>query len=86
MAQINWDTIGFDAYRTRTVVLAHYRDGAWSDIQTTETFSFTIDPFTQGLHYAISCFEGLKDLNSYELDLNKTKEFEGALIFTKYLQ
>ena len=60
MAQINWDTIGFDAYRTRTVVLAHYRDGAWSDIQTTETFSFTIDPFTQGLHYAISCFEGLK--------------------------
>ena len=58
MAQINWDTLGFDAYRTRTVVLAHYRDGAWSDIQTTETFSFTIDPFTQGLHYAISCFEG----------------------------
>ena len=60
MAQIDWDTLGFDAYRTRTVVLAHYRDGAWSDIQTTETFSFTIDPFTQGLHYAISCFEGLK--------------------------
>ena len=25
-------------------------------------------------------------LNSYELDLDKTKEFEGALIFTKYLQ
>ena len=60
MAQIDWDSLGFDAYRTRTVVLAHYRDGAWSDIQTTETFSLTIDPFTQGLHYAISCFEGLK--------------------------
>ena len=60
MNSINWDTLGFDAYHTRTIVLAHYRDGAWSDIQTTETFSFTIDPFTQGLHYAISCFEGLK--------------------------
>ena len=60
MSSINWDTLGFDAYRTRTVVLAHYRDGAWSEIQTTETFSFTIDPFMQGLHYAISCFEGLK--------------------------
>ena len=60
MAQIDWDSLGFDAYRTRTVVLAHYRDGAWSDISLTETFSFTIDPFTQGLHYAISCFEGLK--------------------------
>ncbi|MBR1869643.1 MAG: branched-chain amino acid aminotransferase [Bacteroidales bacterium] len=60
MAQIDWDSLGFDAYRTRTVVLAHYKDGAWSDIELTETFSFTIDPFTQGLHYAISCFEGLK--------------------------
>ncbi|MBQ7622861.1 MAG: branched-chain amino acid aminotransferase [Bacteroidales bacterium] len=60
MAQIDWDSLGFDAYRTRTVVLAHYRDGAWSEIETTETFSFTIDPFMQGLHYAISCFEGLK--------------------------
>ena len=56
MAQIDWDSLGFDAYRTRTVVLAHYRDGAWSDIELTETFSFTIDPFMQGLHYAISCF------------------------------
>ena len=60
MAQIDWDSLGFDAYRTRTVVLAHYRDGAWSDIELTETFSFTIEPFMQGLHYAISCFEGLK--------------------------
>ena len=25
-------------------------------------------------------------LNNYELDLDKTKDFEGALIFTKYLQ
>ena len=60
MAQIDWDTLGFDAYRTRTVVVAQYRDGVWSDIECTETFSFTIDPFMQGLHYAISCFEGLK--------------------------
>ncbi len=50
MAQIDWDTLGFDAYRTRTVVVAQYRDGAWSDIECTETFSFTIDPFMQGLH------------------------------------
>lgn len=60
MANINWDTLGFDAYRTRTVVLSHFKDGKWSPIETTETFSFTFDPFAQVFHYAISCFEGLK--------------------------
>ena len=52
--------MGFDAYRTRTVVLANFKDGKWADIRLTEEFSFTIEPFMQGLHYAISCFEGLK--------------------------
>jgi len=60
MAQINWDTLGFDAYRTRTVVKSHFSDGAWSPAESTEEFSFTMDPFAQVLHYAISCFEGLK--------------------------
>lgn len=60
MATINWDTLGFDAYRTRTVIYSHYRDGAWGPLTATENFSFTLDPFAQVLHYAISCFEGLK--------------------------
>ncbi|MBQ7194165.1 MAG: branched-chain amino acid aminotransferase [Bacteroidales bacterium] len=69
MAQIDWDSLGFDAYRTRTVVLAHYKDGAWGKIETTETFSFTFDPFAQGLHYAISCFEGLKAFHQKNGDI-----------------
>ena len=69
MAQIDWDSLGFDAYRTRTVVLAHYRDGAWGAIETTEVFSFTFDPFAQGLHYAISCFEGLKAFHQKNGDI-----------------
>ena len=32
---------GFDAYRTRTVVKSHFKDGAWSPVESTETFSFT---------------------------------------------
>ncbi|MBR5955481.1 MAG: branched-chain amino acid aminotransferase [Bacteroidales bacterium] len=60
MSEINWDKLGFDAYRTRTVVLSHYKDGKWSPVETTENFSFTLDPFAQVFHYAISCFEGLK--------------------------
>ena len=54
MADINWDKLGFDAYRTRTVVLSHYKDGQWSPVETTENFSFTLDPFAQVFHYAIS--------------------------------
>ncbi|MBR3450936.1 MAG: branched-chain amino acid aminotransferase [Bacteroidales bacterium] len=57
---IDWKTIGFDAYRTRTVAVSYFKDGAWSPATTTETFSFTLDPFAQCLHYAISVFEGFK--------------------------
>lgn len=60
MGNINWDTLGFDAYRTRSVVVSHFKDGKWSPAEVTETFSFTFDPFAQVFHYAISCFEGLK--------------------------
>ena len=60
MTQIDWKNLGFDAYRTRTVVRAFYREGEWSSPESTEEFSFTFDPFSQVLHYAISCFEGLK--------------------------
>ena len=60
MQTIDWNSLGFDAFRTRTVVLSHYKDGQWSPVESTETFSFTFDPFAQVFHYAISCFEGLK--------------------------
>ena len=60
MSNINWDTIGFDAYRTRTVILSRFQDGKWSPAEKTENFSFTLDPFAQVLHYAVACFEGLK--------------------------
>ena len=60
MSNINWDTIGFDAYRTRTVILSRFQDGKWSPVEKTENFSFTLDPFAQVLHYAVACFEGLK--------------------------
>ena len=60
MADIQWDKIGFDAYRTKTLVLARWKDGKWSEIKEDDSFSFTLDPFTCVFHYAMSCFEGLK--------------------------
>ena len=38
MEQIDWKNLGFDAYRTRTVVFSHYKDGKWSEPEMTETF------------------------------------------------
>ena len=60
MTRIDWKNLGFDAYRTRTVIRSCFRNGEWSAPEATEEFSFTFDPFSQVLHYAISCFEGLK--------------------------
>ena len=60
MTQIDWNSLGFDAYRTRTVARAYFNKGEWGEPLYTEEFSLTFDPFAQVLHYAISCFEGLK--------------------------
>ena len=60
MGQIDWGSLGFAAYKTRTLVLCRYKDGQWSEITQTEDFSFVMDPFAGVLHYAVSCFEGLK--------------------------
>lgn len=60
MEQINWASLGFDAYRTKTLILARWKDGEWSDIWETEKFEFDLDPFTCVFHYSFSCFEGLK--------------------------
>lgn len=60
MATIDWDKLGFDAYKTKAVIMSHYKDGSWSPARKSEDFSFTLDPFSCVFHYAISCFEGLK--------------------------
>lgn len=60
MSTINWDTIGFDAYGPSVLVISRFKEGKWSEPQTTSDFSLTFDPFAQNLHYAVSCFEGQK--------------------------
>ena len=36
MANIDWDKLGFDAYRTKTLVLARWKNGQWSEITETD--------------------------------------------------
>ena len=60
MANIDWDKLGFDAYRTKTLVLARWKNGQWSEITESDEFQFVLDPFTCVFHYSFACFEGLK--------------------------
>lgn len=60
MENINWEKLGFSATRTSSIMVAYYRDGKWSPAQKTEDFSITMDVYAQVMHYAVSCFEGMK--------------------------
>ena len=78
MSQINWQSLGFDAYRTRTLVTARWKDGKWSDISESEDFAFHLDPFTCVFHYAFSCFEGLKAFTQKDGKIVIFRPFENA--------
>lgn len=60
MAEINWDTLGFDAYKTKVIIKAENHSGQWTPVTEDDSFSMVMDPFSCVFHYAISCFEGLK--------------------------
>lgn len=60
MQNINWDALGFDAYNTKTLIQARCIDGIWQPITESDNFSFNLNPYACMMHYAISCFEGLK--------------------------
>lgn len=78
MSQINWQSLGFDAYRTRTLVTARWKDGVWSEITESEDFAFHLDPFTCVFHYAFSCFEGLKAFTQKDGRIVMFRPYENA--------
>jgi branched-chain amino acid aminotransferase len=42
------------------MVITRYEDGAWSDIEVVDSDQLTLHPAAHVLHYASTCFEGLK--------------------------
>lgn len=78
MSNINWDTIGFDAYGPSTIIFSRFKDGEWSKPEVTDQFSLTLDPFAQNLHYAVSCFEGLKTFTQKSGDVVMFRPTENA--------
>ncbi len=76
MANIDWDKLGFDAYRTDKIMMAKYFEGKWSTPEVHD-FRFSMDPFSCS-HYAISCFEGLKAFRQKNGDIVMFRPDENA--------
>ncbi len=51
---------GFGSQFAPTVMRAEYTDGRWSDVQVAPSDKLELHPASHVLHYASSCFEGLK--------------------------
>ncbi len=57
---IDWSKVGFDPIRTDFIIRSDFSGGAWSEPQAVPFDDFRLDPWAGTLHYATSCFEGLK--------------------------
>ena len=60
MKDLNWESLGFSVTRTNAVIVSRYADGKWSEIKEDSSFALGDNPLMCALHYAVSCFEGLK--------------------------
>jgi hypothetical protein len=57
---IDWKNLPFGYMKTDVNVRAYYRDGAWSDIEITDSEYIPTHIAATGLHYGQQAFEGMK--------------------------
>jgi len=60
MQNLDWSNLGFEVRNTNAIIVAKYRDGAWSEPEVVRDLNMTLNVYAGVLHYANSCFEGLK--------------------------
>ena len=61
MKQISdWNNLGFEVRNTNAVIISRFKDGEWSEPEVVKDFQLTLNVYSGVLHYANSCFEGLK--------------------------
>lgn len=59
-SNLDWSNLGFEVRETNAVIVAKFKDGAWSEPEVVRDLSMTLNVYSGVLHYANSCFEGLK--------------------------
>jgi len=60
MATLDWANLGFSVIHTNCIVVSKYNDGQWSEPELVPDNDIKFSCYTGSLHYANSCFEGLK--------------------------
>ncbi|MBP9998835.1 MAG: branched-chain amino acid aminotransferase [Bacteroidales bacterium] len=60
MPDLSWTNLGFNPVETNSIIVSRFKDGVWSEPQSVNSVEFSINFFAGSLHYASSCFEGLK--------------------------
>jgi len=60
MQNLDWANLGFAVRPNNAIIVSRYKDGAWSTPQVCSDFNITLSCYAGVLHYANSCFEGLK--------------------------
>lgn len=60
MPNLDWSNLGFTVVETNSIIISRYKDGVWSIPESISSTALTINPFAGAIHYACSCFEGLK--------------------------
>ena len=60
MNTIDWNNLSFGYIKTDYNLRCYYRDGAWSDLETTDSEELTLHMAATVLHYSQEAFEGLK--------------------------
>ncbi|MDR1698523.1 MAG: branched-chain amino acid aminotransferase [Prevotellaceae bacterium] len=60
MTEIDWKNLSFGYIKTDYNVRSYYKNGAWSDLETTDSEYLTMHMAATVLHYGQEAFEGLK--------------------------
>lgn len=79
MQSLDWKNLGFEVRDTNSVVVAKFKDGVWSEPQVTSSLDLTMNVYAGVLHYANSCFEGLKAFRGADGKVRLFRPHDNAL-------
>ncbi len=60
MKDVDWNNLGFGYIKTDYNIRCLYKDGAWGDLEVSESEYFTMHIAATSIHYGQESFEGLK--------------------------
>jgi branched-chain amino acid aminotransferase len=60
MENIDWNNLGFGYLKTEFNVRCNYKNGAWGDLEVSDSEYFPMHIAATAIHYGQESFEGLK--------------------------